>query len=166
MSNTKKSKTHNWHRNPKTQSEKKSNEDAKTQGVSVRGKRSNRSLPDSYEDIQVPSNWKKQNKTNKPSRDSIRKGEEDEQMKIDPPKVKERMRSSGKVDGRTKKHVPKKGKGSYDRKETFEENVDIAKFIEAVLLKNYSDANKYLHNVVEYKLQQKIEQELKTPLFQ
>lgn len=92
--------------------------------------------------------------------------EEDEQMKVEPPKVKQRNRSSGKVDGRTKEHVPKKGKGSYNRKNTLDENVDISKFIECVLLKKYAEANKYLHNVVESKLQKRIEQELATPLFQ
>lgn len=87
-------------------------------------------------------------------------------IKVKPPKTKERMRSSGTVDGRTKQHVPKKGKGSYDRKDTLKENSDISKFLECLLLKNYAEANKYLHNVVEYKIQQKIEQELTTPLFQ
>lgn len=95
-----------------------------------------------------------------------KEGEEDEQMKVKAPKVKERMRSSGTVDGRTKSHKPKKGKGSYDRKDTLKENVELSKFLECLLLKNYAEANKYLHNVVEYKLQQKIEQELTTPLFQ
>lgn len=166
MSNSKKKTTPNWHRSPKSQNEKRSFESAKEQDVKVRGKRSPKHLGDSWDDKQIPSNFKKQNSKFKPKKDSIRTPEEDEQMKVEPPKVKDRKRSSGKVDGRTKEHVPKKGKGSYDRKKTLDENVDISKFIECVLLKKYAEANKYLHNVVESKLQKRIEQELATPLFQ
>lgn len=102
-----------------------------------------------------------------------KEGEEDEQsiskqMKekgkatFDGPKVKERKHFAPA----TKVEKPAKGKGSYDRKKKFDENTDISKFVEALLLKNYSAANKYLHSAVESKLQDKIEQELSTPLFQ
>lgn len=95
-------------------------------------------------------------------------------MKVKSPKVKERMRSSGKVDGRTKTHKPKKGKGAFERakkapeedNENFSENTDIVNFIDCILKKNYASANKYIKQAVESKLQNKIEQELETPLFQ
>lgn len=100
-------------------------------------------------------------------------GEEDEQsiakqMKktgkatIKGPNVKERK----KFAPATKVESPKKGKGSYDRKETFDENTNITNFIDAIFTKNYADADKYIKQAVESKLQSKIEQELTTPLFQ
>ena len=93
--------------------------------------------------------------------------EEDEQTKmtVKAPKVKERMRSSGKVDGRTKTEKPVKGKGSYDRKDELKENTDIINFIECIISKNYAAADKYIKQAVESKLQTKIEQELSKPLF-
>lgn len=129
-------------------------------------------MGDSYDDKPVGSNLEKQNKSKKPSRDTIRKGEEDEQsiskqMKtsgkatIKGPQVKDRKRFAPP----TKVDSPKKGKGSYNRKETFDESTDISKFIECILTKNYADADKYIKQAVESKLQQKIEQELSTPLF-
>jgi hypothetical protein len=103
----------------------------------------------------------------------IKDSEEDEQsiakqMKktgkatIKGPNVKERK----KFAPATKVESPKKGKGSYDRKETFGENTNIANFIDAIFTKNYADADKYIKQAVESKLQLKIEQELTTPLFQ
>lgn len=65
-------------------------------------------------------------------------------------------------------HKKKKGAGSYDRKEKVEpikEQLEIRKFIDCVLEKNYAEAYKYLNDVVESKLQTRIEQELSTPLF-
>jgi hypothetical protein len=46
-----------------------------------------------------------------------------------------------------------------------DENVNIEKFIESILTKNYAAADKYIKQAVECKLQSKIEQELSTPLF-
>lgn len=77
------------------------------------------------------------------------------------PEVKERKKFAPS----TKVEKSKKGKGSYDRKETFDENVNIIKFIDSILRKNYASADKYLNNAVERKIQRKIEQELSTPLF-
>ncbi len=102
-------------------------------------------------------------------------GEEDEQS------VSEQLKSKGKAEFKgpsvkkrekfapaTKVEKPKKGKGSYDRKddkEVVKENSDIIKFIECIISKNYASANKYLNNAVELKIQEKIESELATPLF-
>ncbi len=102
-------------------------------------------------------------------------GEEDEQS------VSKQLKSKGKAEFKgpsvkkrekfapaTKVEKPKKGKGSYDRKddkEVVKENSDIIKFIECIISKNYASANKYLNNAVELKIQEKIESELATPLF-
>lgn len=172
MSNSKKKEQPHWLRHPKTKQEKKEAGKAKEEGVKVRGKRSPRNLPDLYDDKPVGSNLKKQNKSKKPSRDTIRKSEEDEQsiskqMKqsgkamIKGPQVKERKHFAPA----TKVETPKKGKGSYNRKKTFDENTNIAKFIDSILTKNYASADKYIKQAVESKLQAKIEQELTTPLF-
>lgn len=69
----------------------------------------------------------------------------------------------------TKVEKPKKGAGSYDRKDEkkpLKENSDIISFIECIMSKNYASANKYLNNAVELKIQARIESELETPLFQ
>jgi hypothetical protein len=100
-------------------------------------------------------------------------GEEDEQsvkkamdknggkVSYDAPKVKQRKHFAPA----TKTEKPKKSKGSYERSKTFDENVNIEKFIESILTKNYAAADKYIKQAVECKLQSKIEQELSTPLF-
>jgi hypothetical protein len=105
------------------------------------------------------------------------------------PSVKERKHFAPK----TKAEKPKKGAGSYNRKETVEEdeqscwdgykkegtkkkggktvnncikeNNNISKFIDCILDKKYSDANKYLKDEVELKLAKRLEAELSTPLF-
>jgi hypothetical protein len=128
MSNSKKKEQPHWLRHPKTQQEKKEAGSAKDQDVPVRGKRSKQNLPDLYDDKPVGSNLKKQNKSKKPSRDTIRKGEEDEQSvakqmrktgkaTIKGPEVKERKRFAPA----TKVEKPKKGKGSYNRKNAEED---------------------------------------------
>ena len=45
------------------------------------------------------------------------------------------------------------------------EKLNISKFIDSVLSKNYSDANKYLNTAVDIKLQSMIQDEINTPLF-
>lgn len=45
------------------------------------------------------------------------------------------------------------------------ENKSIVKFIDSLLTKNYAAADKYIKQAVEYKFQDKIKQELSTPLF-
>ena len=45
------------------------------------------------------------------------------------------------------------------------ENTNIAKFIDSILTKNYAEADKYIKQAVECKLEDKIKQELSTPLF-
>lgn len=77
------------------------------------------------------------------------------------PKVKERK----KFAPATKVESPKKGKGAYDRKETFDENANIVNFIDSILTKNYAAADKYIKQAVECKIQDKIKNELSTPLF-
>ena len=58
-----------------------------------------------------------------------------------------------------------KKKGGKTVNNCVKESNDISKFIEAVLLKNYAEANKRLKDVVETKLAEKIKSELNTPLF-
>lgn len=93
----------------------------------------------------------------------------------------------------TKKHKPKKGKGSYDRKKSEDEEDPcwdgykqkgmkkkgkkqvpncvkeqkelIASMIDSLLEKNYRQAHKYLESVMESKIEQKIKEELQKPLF-
>ena len=77
------------------------------------------------------------------------------------PEVKERKHFAPA----SQTHKPKKGKGSYNRNKKFDENVNIAKFIDAILTKNYASADKYIKQAVESKLEDKIKQELSTPLF-
>ena len=77
------------------------------------------------------------------------------------PKVKERKKFAPP----TKVEKSKKGKGSYDRKETFDESTNIQDFVEAIISKNYSKANQHLKQAVEAKLAEKIKAELNTPLF-
>jgi len=45
------------------------------------------------------------------------------------------------------------------------ESYNIAKFISAVSSKNYADANKYLRDAIELKLQTRIAQAVNQPLF-
>lgn len=113
------------------------------------------------------------------------KTEEDEQsvmkkMKMgggkaifDGPEVKQRKHFAPA----TKPYKPKKGKGSYDRKNNYadeseeignkmvKESNSIIKFIEALITNNHADAHKHLKDVVNVKIQAKIEQEIEKPLF-
>ena len=116
-------------------------------------------------------------------------------IKVGSPDVKERKPFAKK----TKSETPKKGKGSYDRKNVEEdeqelgevplkrepkpknkiqqmddklkkvklskENTNIRKFFESLISKNYSDADKYMKQAVECKIQSKIEKELTKNLF-
>lgn len=84
---------------------------------------------------------------------------------FDAPEVKERRRFAPP----TKPHVPKKGapyNRAHEKRGMFGEDNDILKFVEAIIVKNYASANKYLNSAVEAKLRQKIEKEIDTPLFQ
>jgi hypothetical protein len=102
-----------------------------------------------------------------------KKGEEDtesvaKQIKktgkavFDGPQVKQRKQWAPptKVEGSKKVYDRTK-----EKRKPFDENTDIINFIECILVKKYTSANKYLNRAVESKLQQKIEQELATPLF-
>ena len=51
------------------------------------------------------------------------------------------------------------------KRKSVKENTNIARFIDSILTKNYAAADKYIKQAVECKLQDKIEQELSTPLF-
>ena len=90
-------------------------------------------------------------------------------VSFDAPKVKGRKVFAPA----TKKEKAKKGKGSYNRSKTSEEdeetpikeNAMIADMVEAIINKNYSDAHKYLTQAVETKLQTKIEAQIDTPIF-
>ncbi len=91
-SNTKKKTdqdAHTWFRHPKSQGEKRKYGAAKDQDVKVRGKRSPKNLGDLYDDKSIP--FKKQNSKKKPSKETIRKGEEDEQS------IGKQMRKEGKA---------------------------------------------------------------------
>lgn len=110
---------------------------------------------------------------------------------FDGPKVKERKNFAPK----TKVETSKKGKGAKKpKKETFEEdeekacwkgykkkgtkmkgdkkvnncvkeNTIIADFVEAVIEKRYADAHQFMNDAIALKIQNKIAQELNTPLF-
>jgi stalled ribosome alternative rescue factor ArfA len=82
-------------------------------------------------------------------------------MSFKGPKTKERKHSAPPV----KAHKTKKGKGSYNRNQELHENNDITAFINCIFEKNYNAANKYLTDVLNSKIQQRIENELSTPLF-
>jgi hypothetical protein len=177
MANTVKKDAPKWTRKPKSHSERKQFGNAKEDDVSVRGKRKPKNLPSDWDDKPVSTSGKKQNSTKKPKKETIRTAEEDAEsvmkaMKkgggkatFEGPKVKERKRWAPS----TKVETPKKG-GGYDRtkmkREKYDENTDIINFIECLIAKNYASANKYLNKAVESKLQQQIEKELSTPLFQ
>ncbi len=160
-------------RRPKASNEKRAYGKAMDAGVKVRGKRKPKNLPSDWDDKNIESNWKKQNAKRKPSRKTIRRPEEDAESYKDfkkkgkstmkGPEVKERKRFAPT----NQVHKPKKGKGSYDRNKAKQvnESQDISKFIEALITKNYSDANKYLKQAVNSKIEKKIEKELNTPLF-
>lgn len=106
------------------------------------------------------------------------------------PNVKERKHFAPS----TQRHKAKKGKGSYDRKKSFDENEEkacwkgykkegmkkkgdkivnncvkesnsILNFLEAIMTKNHSDAHKYLKDTIDKKLQMRIADEINTPLF-
>jgi hypothetical protein len=107
------------------------------------------------------------------------------------PKVKDRK----KFAPATKKETPKKGKGSYDRKNAFEEdeeekdcwdgykkkgtkkkdgktvnncvkeNAEIQAFVEAIINKEPSKAFDHLQKAVELKLQNRIKAEMDKPIF-
>jgi hypothetical protein len=59
----------------------------------------------------------------------------------------------------------KKGKKKPNKKEQMNENTLISSFINCVLEKKYSEADKYLTDILTSKMQQRIEGELSTPLF-
>lgn len=82
---------------------------------------------------------------------------------FDGPKVKERKKSAPA----SQTHKKKKGKGSYMRakKQKIEENNKISDFVDAIIEKRYNDADKYLKDVVEHKLQVKIAELHNTPMF-
>lgn len=102
---------------------------------------------------------------------------------FDGPKVKDRK----KFAPATKTEKSKKGKGSFERIKSFDEDEEkkvikkvtkkggksitnhikesILKFVEATLDNNYSKANEYLKDVVEKKIQIRIEKEINTSLF-
>lgn len=58
-----------------------------------------------------------------------------------------------------------KGKGKKKKKAPITEAEDVVAFINAISSKNYAQANKYLHSVIEGKLQQRISASLNEPLF-
>ena len=106
------------------------------------------------------------------------------------PNVKERKHFAPS----TQKHKSKKGKGSYDRKKSFDENEEkacwkgykkkgmkkkgdkivnncvkesnsILNFLEAIMTKDHAKAHEYLKNTIDQKLQMRIADEINTPLF-
>ena len=110
---------------------------------------------------------------------------------FDGPKVKQRKHFAPA----TKTERPKKGKGSYDRGEAFDEDeekkdcwdgyekkgtkkkggktvnncvkesLDLSKFIEAIMTNDHAQAHKQLKDAVNFKIQQRIAQEIDNPLF-
>lgn len=114
----------------------------------------------------------------------------DGKVTLDSPKVKERK----KFAPATKAEKVKKGKGSYNRKNAFEEDeektcwkgyekkgtkkksgktvnncvkesTNICNFLEALITKDHAKAHEYLKKTINDKLKMRIEQEIDTPLF-
>ena len=50
-------------------------------------------------------------------------------------------------------------------KRVVSDSVDISKFVECIMLKNYASARKLLSNVIDKKIANQIDQQLNTPLF-
>jgi hypothetical protein len=110
---------------------------------------------------------------------------------IDAPKVKERR----KFAPATKVEKPKKGKGAYARKKVAEEDEEkkacwkgykkqgtkkkggktvnncvkestsINKFVECILGENLAEAHKHLQDIINQKIQKRIQSEINKPLF-
>jgi len=168
-------------RNPKTKQEKSKEADSKDQGVGVRGKRNAKNLPDDWDDAFVSNVGKKSNKSQKPARKTIRKGEEEEQsvykqmkkgggkVAFDSPEVKERKH----MPPPSNTHKPKKGKGSFERNKRVDqdeqncvrESTNLSKFIEAIMTSNHAQAHKQLKDAINSKIQERIAQEIEKPLF-
>jgi hypothetical protein len=115
----------------------------------------------------------------------------DGKVTLDAPKSKERKHFAPP----TKTHPAKKGKGSYDRKKDHDEdneekacwkgykkvgtkkkggrtvndcvkvNESVTKFVEAVMANEHSTAHRYLKQIINKKLQNRIKKEIETPLF-
>lgn len=90
-------------------------------------------------------------------------------VEFDGPKKKSRK----KFAPASKVEPPKKGKGAFKREKNADEdeetpvteNASIINFLEAIVMKNYNDAHKYLHQAVETRLQDRIKDEIAKPLF-
>ncbi len=94
-----------------------------------------------------------------------------------PSKTEKQKKFFGAVKGAKKGQKKVSGAAKKAAKEMTEDQIDdfikeesvtkntISKFIDSVLHKNYAQANKYLKDVVELKLQQKIAREINNPLF-
>lgn len=67
-------------------------------------------------------------------------------------------------DGNKKESMKKAAKDKKNKK-VVKENVLIANFIKCVSEKNYAEANKYLKQVIENKLMERISQAIKPTLF-
>lgn len=69
--------------------------------------------------------------------------------------------------GRSKKKKPEQSEESKKSKTNckINENATITSFINCIFEKNYNAANKYLTDILNSKLQKRIENELTTPLF-
>jgi hypothetical protein len=110
---------------------------------------------------------------------------------FDGPEVKQRKNFAPA----TKTEKPKKGKGSYNRGNAFDEDeqekdcwkgykkkgtkkkggktvnncvkesTDLSKFIEAIMTSNHAQAHKQLKNAINSKIQKRIAQEIDNPLF-
>ena len=110
---------------------------------------------------------------------------------FDGPKVKQRKHFAPG----TKAEKPKKGKGSYDRSNAFDEDeqekdcwkgyekkgtkkkggktvnncvkesTTLSKFIEAIMTNDHAEAHKHLKDAVNSKIQKRIAQEIDNPLF-
>lgn len=63
--------------------------------------------------------------------------------------------------------MAKKAVKKHDKKDKkkLNENIEIVKFLRSISQKNYSEANKYLQNVIDSKLKTKIGEALKETLF-
>ena len=86
-------------------------------------------------------------------------------------KKKKDYDKDGKVEAPEKEYKGAKSKaiakaiGKKKKKAPITESEGVVAFINAISSKNYARANKYLHSVIEDKLQQRISASLNEPLF-
>jgi hypothetical protein len=82
-----------------------------------------------------------------------------------PPWLAKKMSKGNLVKGKKKTKAKGNPFAKKNKKEDLKESTDITSFITAISHKNYAQANKYLRDIIESKIQQRISSSLNEPLF-